>query len=1147
MTTSAPVNQSENLERVSQEVDAKNSQVEESLVTSASKTQFDSTSTSKTTVEGTGEVNVLHAFRSYTYNFTLAGIQKEYLKDPSKYRVSELDYVIIKSGGKGFQGIVPPSDVTNAQSATVQSDLANDPTVGSSVTENNIKNVEKLKSNNKDLISGFNANSPGRFDMFIENVYIESLMVANEEGGNLSKPTKITFDVVEPYSINGFLEALHVTAIATGYTSYLSTPFVLKLEFVGYPDDQDLPESETVPESTRYYPIIITKCTIEITEKGTRYKVSAMPVNDRAAGESNVIKKPIKMAGSTVKEILKDFMDNLTKQASSVNPGADPAGLATHNFETTDIYDIKFPSKDLEKGWIDTPENEIAGSILTDIAKNNNLFKMVAPEESTKRNAYKGQKPKNEGDSRVPYTPGKTVIQFNEGATVDNVITAIIRDSNYVKDILKGLKAGKKIDDYGMVEYFAVNIEVENLEKISEVSKEPFKKYTYVVTPYKVHISRIPPFGSEPYEEKKLKKLVRREYNYLYTGLNTEILNFKLDFNYLFFEAVPPAMGNKESPSNKGTASKNGENTIQAKGTTPDQQKEHQVPLPPTRATNIDTQATGGNALQPTHDPYSNMARAMHDAVINSKSALLKGEIEILGDPFYLVTGGMGNYNPKLKNAVETKDGEAAYQYMEVLIGITFRNPVDINPETGMMEFDPNRIPFSGIYRVLKAKSTFKDGLFKQVLEIMRFNGQILDQNVPITDPADAVLTKPNPSAVPVVDTANIDVNSRRASSESVAEVLDRGLPNPGEPGEPSNYTGTVGGLGGAEPSLLVQTPGLASASYVMNAINDPSSVIATGVPIISQTIGQPLPVSDIASNMRLNTSGLFDLNKSSLTSAALVAAASNVVTGNVPLKRAAGVIAGGLLGTALSNALNKSNQGSGIGEGATVKLTNDFVDPSELTSNQAKQGLGISNFTNPSGAITDVVSSVKNLGSSAIDSAMSIGQDAARLISGVGEQLQGLTAPTTDPFNISARAGLDATKLSGMSNFTGKITDQLKSLATNMPDNVDLEKAANQGIILDYLPSSKIANLPPIAPYTTAPEPGQSLIDEAYVSASANLPIDRNIIADKLQSARNNLSSLTGLPNIVDQNLTGSVTSKFGSVTSGLSPLDKLMRKTST
>ena len=108
-----------------------------------------------------------------------------------------------------------------------------------------------------------------------------------------------------------------------------------------------------------------------------------------------------------------------------------------------------------------------------------------------------------------------------------------------------------------MLEYFLIKIEVTNLDVIDDVSKKPFQNYAYVVSPYKIHISRIPNYGHDLIKEETLKKASLREYNYIYTGKNVDVLNFKLNFNTLFFEAVPAAMGNKDIVGSKNTAAPN--------------------------------------------------------------------------------------------------------------------------------------------------------------------------------------------------------------------------------------------------------------------------------------------------------------------------------------------------------------------------------------------------------------------------------------------------------------------------------------------------------------------------------------------------------------------------------------------------------------
>jgi hypothetical protein len=54
--------------------------------------------------------------------------------------------------------------------------------------------------------------------------------------------------------------------------------------------------------------------------------------------------------------------------------------------------------------------------------------------------------------------------------------------------------------------------------------------------------------------------------------------------------------------------------------------------------------------------------------------------------------------------------------------------------------------------------------------------------------------------------------------------------------------------------------------------------------------------------------------------------------------------------------------------------------------------------------------------------------------------------------------------------------------------------------------------------------------------------PIDSTIFKDKLETARNQLSELTGIPSITDRNVLSAASTKFGSLSQRNSPLDKLV-----
>jgi len=1052
--------------------------------------------------ETSGKQNVLNKYRSYTYNFTLAALSTTQSNSPESYRNSELDLVILKSGGKGNVSWVPPS-------------------------------------------------SPARFDMFIDHVEIETIMSFTPEGG-LTQPMTIKFDVIEPYSINGFIEAIHLAAVRAGYPSYSNASFLLKMEFVGYPDDMDLPEPKIIEKSSRYFVFAFTGMNVEVTERGTKYSCSAIPFADKAFGQAGKLKKPVKMSGETVNDILKALMLGVTEQQKY----SDEKSKETSPF--FDTYSISF--KTFGGGaWVENPNGVIPKSKLIELGKDNALYKIVDPADTKKPNAYQADAatqptPANNPGS-IKYNPKETVVQFPEGANIHEIISAVVRDSQYVRNIIKTMP----VDAYGMVDYFSVRAEIQNQQQINPDTKKPYQNFIYVVSPFKVHYTAIPTYESNKVDEKKLKKVTNREYDYIYTGKNVDVLQFRLNFNSLYFEALPTALGNKETPGTKTAASpgKTPEIKYKSSSSTPN----NSVPVVPK---NTDPGVTsvrppsGYNASQPLNDPYSVLAKSMHEKILNSVS-LLTGELEIIGDPFYLVTGGVGNYNPGVSNGV-TNDGEAAHTYGQVLITINFRNPIDIKPD-GMMYFDANRVPFSGVYMVQSVASTFKDGIFKQLLKIIRIPGQIIDQDLSPSDPKDGMVLSPNPLDLVVEDTTFAVPQGERLDASSVQEQFGRGLPNPGLPGLPSNAVAATGGLGGNYKSLLNQTLG---------SFPSAGALLAN-----SAQIGLPLP-NDVATNIRLSSSGLADLSQYSLANAAKVVSTVQNLPGGLGLDNAK-KLAGNLSLNALDIALKTANPGSGIGQGATSLLFS--------AADLALTGGTFSLLAN--GPMASIASSVMG---------KVVGLDTGQIggiVGNASNKVGALLGSAADPTALAAKVGLDPSKLSGLggklqSKLLGSIGKFGKSKI--VPDNVNLTQAAASGLVLDFIPTNKLINIPATPPYATAPTPE---VDTAYINqvvgnggprALANLygvssveKISSNILpkdlantalagisagqfnplsnlrsvgnltdiksfAGKVLGANSQLSALNGLPFIKDQNIVGSVAAKFGSSTLGQSPLTKLV-----
>jgi hypothetical protein len=684
-------------------------------------------------------VNVLHGFRSYTYNFTLAGLPGEIANDPSKYRDAKLDFVILKSGGKGTKGLNASAafgafnlDSTGKSASGAQIASPTDPMLKKSGNRTVDYGVDF------ETIKSFNKSSAGRFDMFIDNVEISTIQAEN----GTTFTTQLGFEIFEPLSVTGFIDALHATAILTGYDGYQNAIFLLKMQFIGY-SDQNESEPVEVPGSTRYIPFKFSAIDVDMSENGTRYKCRGLPFNELAFGVANQLSRPVQMTGSTVSEILQDFMKKKNEQIVADNKSI-YTGASTEN----DVYDIIFPEIDSD-GNRNTDRkkiNKIGQAKIAELLRDNRVYAFADPGDTDKNSAYDPNKSDIEQEP-IRYEPGKTAVTFANGANISEIISAIIRDSDYLKNILKTIGKEGTIDNNGMVDFFRVGIELENLE-VNPVTGMQAKRITYVVTPYKIHYTLIPGYEAQTADPEALKPKIFRKYNYIYTGKNTDVISFRLNFNSLFFQSTPPANGNSDAVTSKDGAGP--DNGVQVQKTSRDILEVKRKVLGATRSATSNesnaTQAPGGNAGPPQSDPYSILAKDFFQSLQKSTQySALKGELEIIGDPFYVATGGLGNYVPKILRPGLTRDYEADFNGGQVMINLNFKNPIDIDEKTGLVKFNPEKISFSGTYMIKKIRSHFREGVFKQTLEVLRFPGIEADIPVQVSDPADVMKTRPNP------------------------------------------------------------------------------------------------------------------------------------------------------------------------------------------------------------------------------------------------------------------------------------------------------------------------------------------------------------------------------------------------------------------
>lgn len=1016
--------------------------------------------------------NILDRYKSYTYRFTLAALKETALNNPLSYRENADYFVIAKSGGKGTQGMSVSNIAANNNAAV-------------------------------DYVNAFNQKSPGRFDFYIDNVNISTIM-GFDTRTSLSVATNIDFEILEPYSMSGFIEALQAAAVAAGYSQYALAPFLLKVEFLGYPDDQMYPTIVQIPNSVRYFVFAFTGLEITVNESGAKYRCKGVPFNERAFGEPSQLKSNIQIHGTTVGEILTSFQDEIN---SALKNAAESEKSSTVQQTGRDIYEIVIPEI-TENGFnINGVNKDIADKKLLEVMKDKAVYKFATPDDAK--------------NTSVKYDPKTPVISFAERANIHECIVAIIRDSQYTKDILKTYP--KCVDEYGYVNYFIVNLEVEELKEFDKTKNKPFYKYRYIVLPYKIHCTRIPLVQNDAIDVSKLKININREYEYLYTGKNVDIKNLELKFNTLYFQAIPNKLGNKEDTPSQADGIKPADTTL-LRATEVNSNKEVAQSQSPVRHDVRQTQVHVGNtlnALPPQVDPYSAMAKNLHQAILDNVDQCTI-TMELLGDPYYLVTGGIGNYRPDTNADNTVGHGEAPYLNRDVVISIKFKNPIDIDPVTGEAIFDNSLSVYSGVFRVITVDHKFTGGVFTQQLKAIRIPAQIYNTTTStqaltamVAEDIDSTNnTCPAPVATPAL--------TRRSESALLSDIIKSVLPSAGLPGSLSTLVADA-----------------------KSGLTDTLGQLTNGAQSLASDASAFTGMSGISTAIRLTQSGLTD-------------ASSNI-----------------------------NSAGATINQVAKTAASLGFKDASKIASlTKTAADLTAKATTALDTTLPALTSKADQLSSSAMSAIDNLDSKAAGLISGVESKIDALTNAQSA---LTAQLGSSLNKLSGLTgDLQSKIQDAISTAAKQVPSDVDLNSSIKNGLILDNIPLTSLANIPATQPMLIAPTAllpdvtatTDSLLNSPVAKLASGLGADTTAIAGKLSSMQSELQSVAGditskvnsvqagvidavkqvesiesklnavaaklpgnvqIPNV--SSVATSVVNKYGSV-SGSSPLDSIMKK---
>jgi len=542
-------------------------------------------------------------------------------------------------------------------------------------------------------------------EYFIDDVEIESI-IAPTTNTRQTNATKISFKVREPYSMGNFLQTLAIAALEQGYSNYIDAGWLLTIEFIGWNDNG---QAVTVDGTKRYFPLKLTSVDFTVTAGGSEYTVEAIPYNEQAlSDEVQAIKEDIDIKGITVE----DFLVNGIEGNDSLQDVLNTRELNQKEADSkkaSDLYLITFMD---ENG--SPTGNKIGDAKITRNAydQGNQLFGEPEPVEGNEGAFQRGN---------IVLHPEERRINFKKGTRIQEIIEELILLSEFARNWID-----QEPDADGMKEWFKIRTvtypQAVSPENTAQRGRLP-RVYWFQISKYKYHSSKTnsPSVKAKGFEN--LKNQAVKEYNYIYSGENDDILDFNIEFNTAFFNTLQADLAQlaqdkvvggddkAQEPEQDGTPKVNDGN--RGAGT------EAVASVEDSPRTN--TGSTGGGVEQSTKN---NIARTFNELVLNGVD-LLTMNLQILGDPYYIADEEVGSYTSQASSLSPNinEDGSISYGKREVDVLVNFKTPIDIGQD-GFMQFPNVKTEsvgqFSGLYQVITVRNSISENKFTQELELIR-------------------------------------------------------------------------------------------------------------------------------------------------------------------------------------------------------------------------------------------------------------------------------------------------------------------------------------------------------------------------------------------------------------------------------------------
>ena len=484
-------------------------------------------------------------------------------------------------------------------------------------------NINPLNPNSDGMIKYVIAESGVTAGFNVTELIMQASTAPNSRKRNMFFATEFSMTIVEPLNLS-LMDKIYAAAKELNIKNHLTCPYFLEVWFTGYNEDGTI-----VSPNLFYniYRVAIRDVQVSTTQVGSTYSIKLIVYD--GLGEMNQLataQSSLKIKAITLSDFFLGLQDSLNNMAGNINN--DGVRRNTYQFIYPDAW----------KSWNIKPQD---------------LDKQVA----------------RQTDMSASLLGNQTVISITKGQGFETIVNyAVYLCQDAQKWITGETTGGATLSDHAIIRYVTVYVDIEIKQPYWDPVMQDYTKIiTYTLVPTETvkaftDIAAVNNAQKPATQQAKLQYLIQqnrlaKRYDYIYTGLNTEVLNLDIKIDNYWAINIPTWNQNNSyyQYSQGPLAAQDSQGYLQQKGLLPEDK-----PSPiAARIASIDQSLNGGTAFgnasyangQPVND-YSNRNIRYTESLLEQRSSLVNQQA------YNTVGPGAAFSGPSTSSAASSASGQ---------------------------------------------------------------------------------------------------------------------------------------------------------------------------------------------------------------------------------------------------------------------------------------------------------------------------------------------------------------------------------------------------------------------------------------------------------------------------------------------------------